>query len=646
MKKIFVYTILLWTMLLISSCVQPLDVPENIRYDGTFGIDLSVVCSAPGTKVVESEKPGVDSLNENKLSHVDWFIFKSDSEASLDSALLHGRADANDIVQASTSDGLQTENIKLKGPILMDDLVSDSQRSFYVYTIANLPSDYSHNDIGTKTLAELKALPIVANFNVNPFVKQNNFVMQGGQAFTFENSDQGNLKKVTAELKRSAAKVTINMNIAPAIDQMTTLPTGGRQYVKTWYPSLGDVQVYLSFANDSTTLEGVPQQYNIKNFFTYNRAAFKPAYSYVNAAGGSQVVTPGGSVPTVTPAWDNSNWKWNVTGTPFYSYPMSWTSDSPQAPFLKVILKWTSYKEDESSFVYDNEGKFLRTGRNPSTSQMIDAAKEFYYKIPIPAEVLNSNEWYHLTFAVDILGSTADELPVELGGRYCVVDWSNSNVQAGGNLNQGRYLDIASDTFYIYGVDNIKIPVISSHDIAVSVTGVTYNDYSNYTSGQTYPTPRSGFNNFPFNIAGRDASAVPNGRQEFSFSHHVIDINSAGTGDNRPDVSDYTFTVLVYHKDLYPENVPSENQPYVKKVTIIQQPPLRIKSETNTYTDGGHVFVNNNTSNNQQWNSVTGRLGTGQNNNPNMYIVSTSVAPEGRVIADPRSTVEDRKSVV
>ena len=63
--------------------------------------------------------------------------------------------------------------------------------------------------------------------------------------------------------------------------------------------------------------------------------------------------------------------------------------------------------------------------------------------------------------------------------------------------------------------------------------------------------------------------------------------------------------------------------------------------ELNTHTQRGYVFVNNNTLNNDTWYSVNGRLGTGENNNPNMYVITTSVVPSNAIIGDPRSSTVD-----
>lgn len=563
MKKIIRYTFLFWTILLATSCVDPLEESVKTGLKGDYGISLSVICTTPPTKageVVVGPKAGDDNYNENKVNYVDWFIFKSESDT--DNSLMHGRASVS---QASSSDGLQTEGITIVPGLNLDEFVTNSQRSFYIYAIANMPGVNSHEAMPVK-LADLKTLDLAPVFNVNPFSKQKNFVMRGGTTLTFADSDKGTLKTVTVELSRVAAKVSVNINVAPAIDQLTTLSTGERKYEKTWYPVLSSIQVYLSFANEETTLAGEPVTYDQSpsTFFTYNRAAFKPYYSYTGASG-----APSESAPTNTPDWDNNSWKWEVTGTPFYSYPMAWTSDSPQAPFLKVILKWLSYDEtppvEEPYYVDTEDGKkFVRAKREKRS--MIDAEREFYYKIPIPSETLSleANDWYDLTFDVAILGGTTDELPVVLSGQYFVVDWNDPHIQDGSSLKQGSYLSLASDTniYYMYGIDDISIPVLSSHDItSIIVNSATYTDFSGVTS-TTATLPSTSY------------STDANGRASFSLTHALTrDITSPNLDCSIIDF-DVTITNAVGLK--------------IEHIKIKQYPPIYIQSETSNEC----VFIN------------------------------------------------------
>lgn len=621
--------VILGCALTAASCVQPFG-PGNGQTEGSFGVEISVRC-AETTKAGPVPWPGEDVYNEKRVDRVDWFLFRSDTDSG--TALKHGRTS----ITSGTADLLFVERLGL------DDYVTDSQRTFYIYAVANLP-ETAHDNLPL-TLAGLKAVGLTAAFNSHSFTPQTHFVMRGGATFTFENTDLGQTKKITVPLSRVAAKVSFKMNVTPAIDQLNTEPDGDRVYVQTWYPDLASIQAFLCFANSVTDLKASPRTYDMSSFFTYEGGHFQPAYNYPgNPAEAS------GTLPSVTPDWNDSAWKWNVSGTPFYSYPMAWTPDSPQAPFIKIILKWTPRTETppHTAPYYDSNGKFLRARRDFAAAGTSEKTREFYYKIPLYTDsgTLEANQWYDLTFNVSILGGTADELPVELGGQYYVVDWSNPDISAGGNLKQGRYLSTASDIYYIYGKNDIEIPVTSSHQIAVKTTGVSFTDYS--AELPTSFSGSAGLNHFPFNVSNPDrkVSVSTQGRERIVFSHPLIDIIHAGTGNRKPDVSEYRFAVLIYHKDLYPSVVPSENSPYAKRITIVQQPTLRIENELNSdyhssnhNANNGHVFVNGYDNSQYGVNSQYGRVHglTGNNKNPNMYVISTSVAPDAYVIADTRS---------
>lgn len=661
MKKISIYIFILVAGLMAISCVEPLT-PNPVKGDGTYSLKMSVSCKDPETKAT---KPGVeDPYHENSLNWIDWFVFKD----GVSEAVLHGRA--------TGTDGVMDAFV-----VTLDNYVDASGISGTVHVIANLPTDqYKHDDekgllqstdggstwssTGFLTLDELGTLEVVASFgalNGGKFQAQTGFVMRGEN--TFELTPTAPVKTdFTVTLTRLAAKISLDLSVIPAFDEVITLPNGKATYSKTWYPNLEDIQIYLSFADNHGDLTGQPEDYAdaAVNFFTYNRYAYKAAYSYTGNTG-----NPSATVPTtVTPEWDNSNWEWNVTGSPFYTYPIEWATSSPQAPFIKIILPWTAYDEskdenDNNALVYVDD-VFVRAGRSKHAPVGGTATpREFYYKVPLPSEtvdnntkklILNDNEWYELVLDVAILGGTSDDLPLELAGQYYVVDWSKPDFSAGGALKQGRYLSTASDTYYIYGGNSIKIPVQSSHDIGVAVTGVSFKDYSSEIA--TSYSGAAGLSHFPFTVTNpnRKVSATATGREEIELNHPLIDISKAGTGNNKPDVAEYTFTVLIYHKDLY-SSTPSENSPNVKKITVIQQPTLSIVNDTNSdyrgpnYTDnqnnqhGGYVIVNGPSNTYQDVSHYGGANGlTGNNKNPNMYVITTSVAPSDYIIADPRSS--------
>ena len=579
MKKALLYSFIIFATFSISSCVQPFDEEQTVRIKGDYNLDLSVTCTAPLSKAKVDDKPGENKYNENVVNGVNWFIFVPG-----DTPLLCARG-YSDVTQTDGS-----EVFKIQGPIAMDKLIQEYEsNTFFVYTIANLPStlqntlgDTADEDI---SLDGLQNLALTADFNKNPFTKQDSFVMQGSYDVTFTANDNGKLKKVTVDLKRVAAKITINLNVIPAFDQMKTLPTGEQEYQKTWYPDISTIQVYLSFANKDIPLKGDPIEYSQEHFFTYNRAAFQKSYSYTgNTSAPSETLPSGSGIPNYT----NQDWRWIVTGSPFYSYPMKWKSESPQAPFLKVIVKWSSYEESPTS-----TGGYSRTKNNPAG----DVDKEFYYKIPINPSTassdgyysLNANEWYDFTFDVAILGSTADELPVILSGQYYVVDWNNPGISGGGSLDQNSFLNLAtkSDTFYMYGQDTIGIPVLSSHNLDNTKTEITGRRWNaKLTAASKWETINRG-------------SVTEYGRSSFTFKNALHT-----TIDNQLDCYYMEFKVKIFNE-----------AGLEKEVTIIQYPPIYVDSKSggNVMIDGFYGNVDNHYHSNSTGNTPGGNSGTNTN---------------------------------
>lgn len=556
MKKALLYSFFIFAAFSISSCVQPFDEEQTVRIKGDYNLDLSVTCTAPLSKAKVDDKPGENKYNENVVNGVNWFIFVPG-----DTPLLCARGYS----AVTQTDG--SEVFKIQGPIAMDKLVQDYGNNFFVYTIANLPSTLQTTLDATDdediSFDGLQNLALTADFNKNPFTKQDSFVMQGSYDVTFTASDNGKLKKVTVDLKRVAAKITINMNVIPAFDQMKTLPTGEQEYQKTWYPDISTIQVYLSFANKDIPLKGDPIEYSQEHFFTYYRAAFQKSYSYTgNTSTPSETLPSGQGIPNYT----NPDWRWIVTGSPFYSYPMKWKSESPQAPFLKVIVKWSSFTETPT------ETGYTRTKSTPAG----EVNKEFYYKIPInPSTVssdgyysLNANEWYDFTFDVAILGSTADELPVILSGQYYVVDWNNPGISGGGSLDQNSFLNLAtkSDTFYMYGQDTIGIPVLSSHNLDNTKTVITGRRWNaKLTAADKWETIDRG-------------SVTVYGRSSFTFKNELHT-----TIDSQLDCYYMEFNVKIFNE-----------AGLEKEVTIIQYPPIFLNSlhGGNAMVDGYYGNVN------------------------------------------------------
>lgn len=572
---------------LAAACVELLE-PGVKAPKGKYSLDLSVRCQDPATKAPIA---GVDSLNENTLTRVDWFIFRNTSDTA--TVVLDGIT--------SYEDTTVTEPI-LVAQVDMEDYIDPSTKTFtgYVFLLANLPASNTHESLAALTLGELKQLQVSTTLDLldanGRFKAQDNFVMASSTvplpSFpSFSLSENSTTATVTAPLSRVAAKITLDISIVSAIDEITAQMSGrdtiAEDYLQTWYPDVNNIQVYLSYANRQTTIDRTlygtePISYQDAYFFTYNRYGFKST------------------------ATKNDNDSWNVTGTPFYSYPMKWTNSDAHAPFIKIILPWRPYVETPTYNVnyqyisHDREGETHSGNKLVSaTRDHIDdtsaATQEFFYKINLPLEdhTLSSNTWYKIALDVAILGGRTDDVSMELAGKYYVVDWSKPTFKAGGQLTQGNYLSLATprNTFYIYGDNSIEIPVLSSHELEVVNPTSTYNNYRTAAPTQgslTYSTNSSTGNNY---------TITPNGRSSVTLTHEVVsNLNNVTS----KDVSAITYNFRIRHKN----NVSS----LYEDITVIQYPSLYVETVT-----PGNAFLN----------------GRGQN---------TSAAPYGQLSYDDAAT--------
>ena len=619
--------------MMVVSCVEPLynDLPSNGA--GRVSLKLSVNCVMPASKATAT---GVDTLNENKITTVDWFVFTATGDNA--EAVEHGRKTYTDKNNVTAAFGVDTLDMR--------QYVNPTTKtvSGRVYVIANLPAAYTHTADGIqynsgsvssnigKKLGDLKKLEVVTTFDVlgtdGKTKKQDSFVM-ASDVVSFSLTDEARQQEVVAQLSRVAAKITLDLSVVSAIDEVTAQMAGRdtmyEQYVRTWYPDVNNIQVYLSYANSQTTLDRTlygtaPYSYDDETFFTYNRGGFKSKVQ--STADG-----------------------WQITGSPFYSYPMTWTPIAEHAPFIKIILPWRAYQETPTYETYQyilhevdpssgqpttREGNKLKSATRTHINDVTASPEEFYYKISLPADnnVLESNTWYDIALDVAILGGRSDDLIMEVAGKYYVLDWSNPDFTAGGALVQGSYLKLGEETYYMYGEDSITIPVLSSHDVTATVTRARYTDFS-------------GDNPVVKNIASTSYTTNNFGRDSIKLTHTL---NRVITSKNL-DCSVDTFYVRV-----------SNGAGLTKNITIIQQPPLYIESEdSNKYVYVNGNWNQDNTDNywrvfetgyNNNNAALSNRLGTlrrhdlsaSDNNNFHIYTVHvSSLVGTDWVIADPRS---------
>lgn len=553
---------------------------NDIELPGSGDIELSFECIAPQTKATS---PGEDKYNENTIRTIDYFIYTDANGASL---AKHGRLDFTGDSPIPTGTASKTVD--------MNDYPQDNG---YVYAIANYPDATIHDsDNANLTVAKLRLLTVETNFSEttntsNPregqFKPQESFVMtswnESGETDLIQFSiTRKGVETVHVPLSRRAAKITIDINVAKWLREFH-VPEGSNtpQYVMTWIPNISNVQVYMMYYNRKTTLAGTPTYYTADYYKSYERKAF---IKEIDSE--SDITIDATNYQKDIPATV-------VTGTPFYSYPTKWErkEDAGTAPFIKVILEWSSYLENTTPKPH--------TDSDPTTeapdldnSELKQINKEFYYKITIPDEVdLKSNNWYKITLDLAVLGSEADDASVEIKGEYSVVKWSDPEDAIGGDLNAGRFLTVSGnkvgkdedeyeagyETFKVYG-DVVDIPIITSHPFKV----VT----SSPSPGATYPTFKSPYDDGSLTYTDASASGVnytitPSTDYSYVTLEHerIKDVNSSSFGAK--DVAPITYRFRIQHSD---DGEDAED--YYRDIKVIQYPSIYLYQ-----MPGGNVFL-------------------------------------------------------
>lgn len=531
------------------------------------------------------------AANENKVYTLDYFLYFKDPSANADEeAFLQGRLTFDGEGIEPVTDAIARENATV---IELKDYYSDESedKTCYVYVIANLPSTFTRNEdgdllsgdtvLGTKW-ADLQAIEIASDFKNSlqdgKFKPQDSFVMAGLKSQTL--SGRG-ADEVIVDLARIASKVSLDLNVVKLFDKYNyNTVLGDYAYQGSYLPNVDAIQIYLTYVDESGLISGEPASYD-NSFFTYNRYAFVPneieerTFTSKILARDSEgaIITDDQGNPTYT---DSDPYPaFGVTGSPFYSYPIKWNSTDTHAPFIKIIIPWVKYSVPDNvrnayttfnetthtvnldptndaylaviDAVMDSSEDFPLTTTmtlegtdytlNRLTTQAAMTSRngdEFYYKISIPTEEyeLDSNNWYMIKLDISVLGSESDDASVWINGSTMgifVIDWSTPNDDLGGDLDGGRFLSTAQNEYVINAIDDITVPVISSHTLAARIVSAQRwinGAWQNVSRGTVTP---SGTNQVKLvnsldNTMGTSLDCYP-----FKFVVEISQVNSDGT---------------------------------------------------------------------------------------------------------------------
>lgn len=640
-------------MLATSSCVEPFD-------NGFPSQDLTInfYCGVM-TKVDPVPVNGVD--NENLVKKIDYFIFPVNLDA--ETGKMVGSTQCVYHNQYVPENGLATDytyEVVIEHSELIK-MFPGGAASMMLFAVANYV-DISGAEADIPTTMPDSDDPItwdaLHNLEVGP-----TFYKDGGPGYglrwplPMDPTDEGLFFVMTGEkeielktesqdipLERLASKVTVQFDYVEKVvdDRGTTTDTSDDI---TWIPQCTDheIRAYLSNAVAHASLGGALDfrtGYKTRNLVgdsgtTFNegtRDVFEFAYNFFNPASSSSTTTP-----TVAEV--------EAKVFHYYTYPISLDEGDDNQPYIKLVMRWFGYKHYVSA---DNPGTLFKQ-------------KEVYYKIVLPREgIIDPNRIYEYKVVVDIVDN---EKEVLINGEYEVKDWL-SNSEMSTNVAAGRYisLDIPKDEYDMY-VDKFDITFVSSGTVVAQVDSIYQLNYGS-PLGVTKDifmlngaVPNNSSTNELLNDKGVTRAQVlqwvtiPSGTSYLEINHAMDNrILIDGNKNNAFDMAPYVFVVTLHlEEDL--------TGSFDRTIRITQYPAMFVtcrKSNgyafVNGYSNSGtgdHVCYDDRGENNSyhlgNFSYTPGSLtGYGDNQNPNNYIISTSILSGlDYVIGDPRSQTVD-----
>lgn len=232
--------------------------------------------------MTRADEPGIDALNENKVTTVDVFFF-------------------SDLASVST---YHEEDVTVTGNEFQIVLPNELEgKNYHVGIIANCNQ---LANVEGKTWSELLAQTLTTDFKAGDEA-ESSFVMQGvSGALTLTGG--GKVGPIT--LKRVASKISLYPVIPEEILNNGKVING-----ITYKPNLAGASVTLRNLATKASLDGT---------------IYKPVAADLKAA--TRTYKPGGDLT----AQDN-----NYSHLPLYSYPTDWTAEESTETYLELCIPWS-----------------------------------------------------------------------------------------------------------------------------------------------------------------------------------------------------------------------------------------------------------------------------------------------------------------
>lgn len=518
-----------------------------------------------------------------------------------------------------------------------------------LYALANIPEATADVLPANPTIRQMKDAMTESPFKESKL--QEAFVMAGAGSVRYTagtNDHDPGKASGNGDLYRAASKINLRVSLPASI----TL-NQGEENEEVWIPEQTGIQVLLNNGVDRCVAAPDNEWQPESAEWYYN--------SEMGEAESKRELKNQEGTGTYSYRMD----------VPFYTYPNSWTESllETNKTTMTLIVPWR--RQGSSTW------------------------NTYYYMVPVtPSDLprIDANYSYTVNLSVGMLGSLVPETPIELDPlSYQVVDWSAEDIDV--DIKDYRYLVVNPNVVTVNNEAEMLIPFYSSHSVDISNISMTFQRFNFYSDGNgevvNIDVPKNKLDLSTATVDGNTTNMVEyeiytdqHTNQKYVKIKHALEIwnpvNASGatvnltgrngTGNNtleavtnsivrfvrpaNPEAaySSYTFNVHIQHGD---------NPSYSEDIAITQYPGMYIEADrnpggsyntsndnSNYQSDYGFVFVNptfNQGSRRDYWTNSTALGGvhglTGQNKNPNMYVINISQLDAGSefIIGDPRT---------
>ena len=572
MKKGMIHILIAYALLLMAACTK-----DYAPVNPAPGLSITVRCEDPA-QTKSAPEDGETRFNENLIRSVDFFFYPGSTPSAAADAVYHKRIDLDEDPVVHTEGRWEATFTIVLTRVEAEQLftAANGMRAT-VYTVVNYKGSLvSGTSLAGTSRAALAAVAVTTDFAATETgYIQDSFIMDGSTVITYDDTAVISASG-TVDVTRFAAKMTTAISVA---DTVILKHTGVDDPDEVWTPVLHTMRIYLVDGAKNVTLGTQTASDNASpEFFSYSADECRRPFLRDN-----------GTEYLAHTSVDNGSGETVYYNTyPMYSYPVAWsngrpdyTQPLPHQPYFKLEMDWR--RSEDNGYSYDR--------------------RKYYYKVIIPLDSFERNDWYHFNLDVAILGSETDEGKAYLYPTSCyILDWQNKSVPIDkyAVISKARYLSVDTRVKELNNQETLSIPFLSSHDVKIVEGSVTatrpfygeitkesdvVDKYNTKYHAWVRKDAASGTYYLDFN--GQDQS--PDGQAKYEPSGWLSNTSTSIELDHPLqndytkddfDYSPYTIQFDIVHDDLIPGAYPYNE--YLKHITIIQYPGIYIESCMNS----------------------------------------------------------------